>query len=513
MTEFFLVILIVVLLIRWAVLSSRLREIKDRVEELSRSRQGSQNDELIVGLIQRVHALETATRQAPPVPAADPVQEITKAPVPEVAPVPVVKSVELPPPVIVPPIEPVLTRGRTCPVCYRLVGHDAAMCFCGYMFESVAATPPPLPEAAGLTPETEHPPELPVKEPEVVAAPVFASSGGPSAPAEELGVRSKMGGQEWEALVGGNWLNKLGVLVLVIGIALLLSYSFTQTGPAGRVGIGLLVSLAMLGVGVAFERREAYRVFGRGLIGGGWAALYFTAYAMHDIAAAKVIDNPYTASALLFGVAAGMILHSLRYRSQTVTGLAYFIAFAALMLSHVTPFAVIALIPLAGSLLVIAYRFSWFAMAVFGLFATWGTLISRGDSGAPLETTQAVFTAYWLLFEIFDLMRTARRDRDTILTQLILPLNALAFLVLSWHKWDSAAPGEVWKFFAAAGATYVMGAVLRVKVRPPSSFAFETGTVERISLGGYEGPITIAALLAGISICLKAPTVWINAAC
>src|SRR5262249_15067858 len=152
----------------------------------------------------------------------------------------------------------------------------------------------------------------------------------PSTPSLSERLRQKMSNEEWEAIVGGTWLNKLGVFVLVIGIALFLGYSFTQMGPAGRVAIGLAVSFAMLGGGVVLERRERYMTFARGLLGGGWAALYFTTYAMHAVNAAKVIDSNLLAVLLLLAVAAGMIAHSLRYRSQTVTGLAYFLAFATL---------------------------------------------------------------------------------------------------------------------------------------------------------------------------------------
>ena len=49
----------------------------------------------------------------------------------------------------------------------------------------------------------------------------------------------------------------------------------------------------MLMSGVVFERREKYRTFSYGLIGGGWAALYTTVYAMYAIPAAKVLDNPF----------------------------------------------------------------------------------------------------------------------------------------------------------------------------------------------------------------------------
>ena len=31
--------------------------------------------------------------------------------------------------------------------------------------------------------------------------------------------------EDWEALIGGNWVNKIGVFVAVIGIALLLNYA------------------------------------------------------------------------------------------------------------------------------------------------------------------------------------------------------------------------------------------------------------------------------------------------
>jgi predicted membrane protein DUF2339 len=451
--EFFLVVLILILLIRWAILRSRIQELENRINDVATQRD-DRTDELIAALTRRVRALEIAA----PHEAAPPKEAAATAPV-------VVPEVVTPPPT---PLEPVIRQPEPEPLVEAPI---------------VAAIPTDVPRQFE-----------------------------PEPPRVDFGerLRAKMGGQEWEALVGGNWLNKLGVLVLVIGIALLLSYSFTQTGPAGRVIIGVLVSFTMLVAGVVVERREGYRIFARGLLGGGWAALYFTVYAMHAIPAAKVIDDPYVASALLLVVATGMIVHSLRYRSQAVTGLAYFIAFATLVLADVTPFAVFALIPLAGSLLYVAYRFNWFAMAFFGLFATYGTLISRGDSGAPLATTQATFSAFWLLFEIFDLMRASRRDQDSRFTRFILPLNVIAFVLLSWHKWQVVAPGREWQFFAATTGAYLISTFIRVRVRPPASFSEAAGTLDRVSEGGYEGPVSIAAVLAAIAIFLRAPTVWIN---
>src|ERR1019366_6440110 len=139
-------------------------------------------------------------------------------------------------------------------------------------------------------------------------------------------------------------------------------------------------------------------------IGGGWAALYFTVYAMQALEQARIIYNPWAGAILLLAVAAGMIVHSLRYRSQTVTGLAYFIAFATLAITDVTVLSLIALVPLAASLLYVARRFGWSRMAVFGLVATYATCATRPDTGAPLWQAQAIFAIYWLLFEGFDLL-------------------------------------------------------------------------------------------------------------
>jgi uncharacterized membrane protein len=249
--------------------------------------------------------------------------------------------------------------------------------------------------------------------------------------------------EDWEALVGGNWLNKIGVFVLVIGIALALGYSFTKMGPGGRVAAAIAVSFAMLITGAVLEPRERYRVFARGLLGGGWAALYFTVYAMQSLDPARVIYNPWLGAVLLLAVAVGMILHSLRYQSEAVTGIAYFLAFVTLGITQVTSFSVMALVPLAASLLYVAYRFGWRDFALLGLVATYVTCALRVD-GAGL----AIFAVYWILFEAFDILMPHPA---------LLPLNAFGFLSLSIWTWH----GEPWMLMAGTAAAYLVSAALR----------------------------------------------------
>jgi Predicted membrane protein (DUF2339) len=295
---------------------------------------------------------------------------------------------------------------------------------------------------------------------------------------------------DWEVLVGGNLLNKLGVFIAVIGIALLLRYAWQNVGPAGRVIMSYATGAAMLGGGMWAETRERFRTFGYGLIGGGWAALYLTTYAMYGIPEAKILDDSFLATFLLLLVAAGMMVHSLKYRSQTVTGLACGIAFITLAISDVTTFSVLALIPLALALLYIAYRYDWARFAVFGLVATYFTCGIHKDTGAPIWQTQSLFLVYWILFEVFDILRP-----DPVL----LPLNALGFLVLSYGKWQHAAPADLWQLAAGASTLYLVSTALRARSgRWRPAVALQAALlVTAVLLKLHNQEVPLALLIAG----------------
>ena len=352
-----------------------------------------------------------------------------------------------------------------------------------------AAAPPPPAPVAMPEPEVREPSPRPVLEhPAPRPAPVpWTDQPRPSAPEpaarpEPVPVPRSRTSEEWEALLGGSWMNKVGVFVVVVGLALLLNYAYTHIGPAGRVALSYTGAFAMLIAGIVVERREQYRTFAYGLLGGGWAALYLTTYAMHAIAAARVLDNALAAGVLLLIVAAGMIVHSLRYRSQTVTGLAYFIAFVTLAIGEVTAFSVAALVPLAASLLYIAHRNQWDRFARLGLIATYVTVGMHKDTGAPLWQAQALFLVYWLLFEGFDLIRA---------DSWLLPLNGLGFLLLSGVKWNHAEPDSMWIFAAGSAALYL------------------GSTVVRAHSGRWRAAVTFNAVLAATAIVLKLEHQWI----
>ncbi len=479
MESFLLFVVLVVLIVRWGILSRRYAGMEERIEMLVRSKIEPNE---ITRLIKRITQLEDTIadlKRGRVVVEAEPAQSprpesapMEAEPRPGQAPVkPANQSHPAPKPAVAPAIAPVVPP--------------------------VMAPEPLQPESEPLAP----PPHAPVLPPPI--APLRPPPPAPRpVPLIPEPARPSRTGAEWEALVGGNWFNKLGILIIVVGIALLLGYAFPRMGPASISAVALTLSFTMLVSGVIVERREHYVVFARGLIAGGWAGLYFTTYAMQALDAAKVIHNPVLGAILLLAVATGMVMHSLRYREQTITGLAYFMAFVTLAITQVTALSVIALVPLAGSLLVIAYRFEWPGMALFALAATYATCASKPDNGSPLWSAQTVFATYWLLFEAYDLLRARRRSNHPS-EQAILPFNALGFVTISYAKWSKAAPDDLYLLAIGVAVAYLASTILRAVLRPPASFPAEIGTLERIFSGGFEGPITLAAAGSAAAAILK----------
>lgn len=299
---------------------------------------------------------------------------------------------------------------------------------------------------------------------------------------------------DWEALLGGNVLNKVGALVLVVGLALFLSYLGAHSTPAMRVIGAAVASFALLAGGVFAQKREDYATFARGLTGAGWAGLYATAYAAWAVDAARVIPNAVVGSALQVAVAAAMITYSLRYRSQAVTGIAFFCAFTALEISPSTHLAVIGAVPLACAVLWLAHRFAWYEMALAGAAATWMLTATRGDSGASLAASMLFLAFLWILFEAFDVLRLQRGVQGWSVDAL-MPLNGLALTGISWNVWSAREPQTMWRMAVTLAVLFFASAAIRRMVS---------------AAGHWQAPATASALLAAMAIQGRAGVAWVN---
>jgi len=282
--------------------------------------------------------------------------------------------------------------------------------------------------------------------------------------------------RDWESLVGANWLNRLGALMLVIGIVLFIGYSLTQLGPAGKIAVGALTGFTLLGAGVALEPRAAWRTYSWSLTAAGWAVVYFVTYAAHGLPAARIIEDPAVGTVLLLLVSGAMIAHSVAYRSEPATALAYLLGFVGLNVSPVTGFSVVASLILAVSLLVLAHLFSWFRLPLLGSALVYLTFTVRYD---PAVHSQAVLWIYWVAFETWDLLRGRQRS--------LFLVNLAGFAGASLLHGTRTNVGDWLPLCGAAAVAYLVSAVVRRWTAPEESPAE----------GGYEWAATAAALFLG----------------
>ena len=106
----------------------------------------------------------------------------------------------------------------------------------------------------------------------VFSQPVVPVDSIPTPPvAKKTDVRST-----FEKLLGTNWLSKIGIITLVLGIGFFVKYAIDQQwiNEIGRVGIGLLTGGII--IGIAHKLQAKYHVFSSILVGGGISVLYIT---------------------------------------------------------------------------------------------------------------------------------------------------------------------------------------------------------------------------------------------
>ena len=331
----------------------------------------------------------------------------------------------------------------------------------------VSPNPPAPPTVVVPRTETPHPPTQPPPptSARVVQPPQFASlRSSPTRATTQQRMKSVFALEE---TLGTNWLNKLGIIILVLGVALFGIYELGQLGPAGKVALLYVVSLAFLGGGILLEKRDRYRIPGRTLIGGGWALLFFTTYAMNHVPAMRVLGSETTDLILMLVVALAMAAHTLRYRSQLVTGLAFLLAYGTVSLSHDDVYSLASGVILALGLVSIVIKMDWFELEVFGILSSYlnhaywlyrllGPGGAQGHVFPEYQASTAILLFYWLIYRISYVIRKTKSPYLEHISTAAALLNTL--LLLGVMKFQSVRPELAFlALFVIGGMEFIFG--------------------------------------------------------
>jgi uncharacterized membrane protein len=252
---------------------------------------------------------------------------------------------------------------------------------------------------------------------------------------------------EWEALIGGNWLNRIGALALMLGIAFFLKYAFDNNWikQGAQVGFGVTIGVALL----AFARRtheQGYAVFAQGLVGAGIAILYLSIYASYNFYGLEPLSVAFVALAVVVAVA---FYQSLYYDSLAVAVLAWgggFLTPFLLSSSSSSALGVTLYVVLldVGILGIVFKKDAWVALEGLSLAATYAIYLTwflTSYHASQIVTAGIALTLFWLVFYVVDVWRirtgapTFRQARELVASANTIAYYGLMFvLVFPSHR-------------------------------------------------------------------------------
>lgn len=370
-----------------------------------------------------------------------------------------VEQVEPAPPVAVPPL---------------IVPPEIARVEAGTSEKASGAVPPPL---------------VPPKVPET-----------PTNPAES---------QSLEQQIGEVWMVRVGVVLLLTGIALFGGYAFKWLvgvlGAAGKLALLALAGGAMTGLGLYLEKtRESMKGYARVLIAGGVATLYFTTYAAHFLEPLRVITNPLVGGLALLAVGGGIAWFAERRRSEEVALLAISLSYVTSAINPVGAFTLFSNFVLTAAGLWFLVRHRWARLSWLTLLGTYGSTlfwVFRSHELTPAFTV-GFLSSYWLLYTGVCLLALGQdaKQRTTVFA-----VNNAAFFFIAEASILTTTSQWSWTFPLFFGALLLLYPVQRIARRLESdgmeSIAVAQGlTLVILAMANLLAGPTLAIVLAAQSL-------------
>jgi hypothetical protein len=268
-----------------------------------------------------------------------------------------------------------------------------------------------------------------------------------------------------EMRIGKYWLNRIGIGSLVLGVVFLLLYSYQFFGVLGKLLIGFLAAAMLVVGGDRIAKHKGEEWYGNALIGGGWALMYFTAYAMHFVPQLKIIDSFAVELVPLFAVAGGAMWHAVKSKSEIISLIATLFGILAISFGPASILSYVGYFGIAAAASIVAISMHWTKQMYVTIVSCYAAFTCTASSlmipGSDWSVTDswcsvAALVSYWSVFNAAMVTFASGQSNNRIGVIGFTWINFLlfttgTFLVASFqlHDW-------LYWIFGGAATLYIM---------------------------------------------------------
>src|SRR5665647_4122 len=251
-----------------------------------------------------------------------------------------------------------------------------------------------------------------------------------------------------EKFIGENLINKIGIIITVIGVAIGAKYSIDHQliSPLTRIILGYLMGLGLLGIGIKLKKN--YENYSAVLVSGAIAIMYFITYAAYSFY--DLIPQTF-AFILMVVFTAFTVVAAINFNKQVIAHIGMVGAYAVpFLLSNESGrveilFSYMAIINIG--ILIIAVKKYWKPIYYFSFILTWLIFFSWHSSkyqvsehfGIALTFIFIFFAAFYVIFLAYKLLQKEEFDVEDIF---LLLANSFIFYGLGYSILKTNETGE-----------------------------------------------------------------------
>lgn len=251
-----------------------------------------------------------------------------------------------------------------------------------------------------------------------------------------------------EKLIGENLINKIGIAITVIGVAIGAKYSIENEliSPLTRIILGYLTGLGLLGFGIKLKSK--YENYSAVLVSGAMAIMYFITYSAYDFY--DLIPQVF-AFALMVILTVFTVIAAINYNRQIIAHIGLVGAYAVpFLLSEgsgkvAVLFSYMAILNIG--ILAIAFKKYWKPLYYVSFGLTWLIFLSwflskyqtNEHFGLALVFISLFFVIFYLTFLAYKLLQKEKFVIDDII---LLMINSFVFYGIGYSILDSHQTGN-----------------------------------------------------------------------